>query len=68
MPHERIYEGYTENSIKEFVEIKYKGEKVLAAAMGNNEYMITRVISTLPKVYLNPELQPGTIIRLGDTP
>jgi hypothetical protein len=68
IPYEKIYEGYTENNIKEFVEINYKGEKVLAAAMGNSEYMITRVISTWPKAYLNPELQPGTIIRLGDTP
>jgi len=64
IPAEKVFEGYTENNVKEFVELDYRGEKILAAAMGNGEYMISRIISTSPKVYLDPKLQPGTIIRL----
>ena len=64
VPPEKVFEGYNEKSVKEYVEIEYNGEKLLAAAMGNGEYMISRIISTSPKTYLNPKLQPGTIIRL----
>jgi len=46
----------------ETLEINYKGETVEAIPMGNNRYMITRLISTSPKAYLNPAFQPGNII------
>lgn len=47
------------------VEINYKGEIVQAIPMGNNKYMITRLISTSPKAYLNPIYQPGNVIKLN---
>lgn len=47
----------------ECMEIDYLGEKVLVYCASNNEYIIRRILSTSPQAYLNPRLQPGSIIR-----
>ena len=46
-----------------YIEMDYLGEKIQAMVNGNNEYVITRLLSTSPKSFLNPRLQPGTIIK-----
>lgn len=55
------FNSQVENS--EYVELEYLGEKIVAISMSNNKYKIDRIISTSPKVYLNPNLVPGTIIE-----
>ena len=45
-------------------EIQYMGERVQVSALTNNRYVIQRLLSTNPVSYLNPKLQPGTIIEL----
>lgn len=40
----------------------YLNEKVEVMTLSNNQFVITRLISTSPKSYLNPKLQPGSII------
>lgn len=47
-----------------YVELEYMGEKIQAVPLQNNEYKINRLISTSPRAYLNPALQPGVIIRV----
>lgn len=44
------------------VEMEYLGEKVQVMPAGNNNFIICRIISTSPKAFLNPQLQPGTVI------
>lgn len=63
VPTEIIFNNNAEK-IPASMEVMYKGEKVQVTKTPNNEYAITRILSTSPKSYLNPELQPGTIIRL----
>jgi hypothetical protein len=43
-------------------EIDYLGEKVIVMPIENNQYKISRVISTSPQAFLDPKLQPGSII------
>lgn len=42
--------------------MEYLGEKVEVEQLPDNRYSIRRVLSTSPKAFLNPQLQPGTII------
>lgn len=51
----------SDNSILK--EIDYLGEKVIVMPMENNQYKINRIISTSPQAFLNPKLQPGSIIE-----
>ena len=45
-----------------FIELKYMGERVQVFALSNSKFQISRLLSTSPKAYLNPSLQPGTVI------
>lgn len=45
-----------------FFETRYMGEMVQVQQMEDNSYKIMKLISTCPKSYLNPDLQPGRII------
>jgi len=47
-----------------FVEVDYLGQKVIASQISGNRYVINRLISTQLKAYLDPRLQPGTIINI----
>ncbi len=62
IPVEVVFSEQNNDNYK-FVEIEYEGEKVVASQLSNNTYRINRVISTSPKVYLNPKLMPGEIIE-----
>ncbi|MCX8130637.1 MAG: YlzJ-like family protein [Clostridia bacterium] len=55
--------GYNNSIENSYVEMDYLGEKIQVSPLENNRYMINRLISTSPKAYLNPKLQPGTVIE-----
>jgi len=63
IPEELIFGKYEENFDNQKVELEYMGEKVVVTPLSNNEFVIDRLISTSPKAYLNPKLQPGIIIK-----
>lgn len=65
MPMEIIFQNQEDNRGNTSVTMDYKGVKVEAVMTSNNQYIINRILSTSPKVFLNPELQPGTVIK-GD--
>lgn len=63
IPAEMVFEGFEGDDRQiGFIEMEYRGEKVLTSALGGNRYVISRLISTSPKAYLDPAFQPGTII------
>ncbi|HEX9061611.1 MAG TPA: YlzJ-like family protein [Clostridia bacterium] len=65
IPNEVIFKEPEEKQNEgNLVEALYMGEKVIVAPYENNRYTIRRVISTSPKVYLDPNLQPGTIVNI----
>lgn len=62
VPYSVIYDSDT-GKYSELLEIEYLGEKILVYSLQDNEYIINRILSTSPKAFLKPELQPGTIIK-----
>lgn len=50
----------------EVIQCKYLGQNVEAYKVSNNSAIISRVISTDPYVYLNPQLQPGCKLMLDE--
>jgi len=65
VPIDFVFANFNQNSSGEgkYIEVEYLGEKVQVSPVTNNEYVIVRLISTSPKSYLNPRLQPGSIIK-----
>ncbi|MBM7581466.1 hypothetical protein JOD02_000289 [Caldicoprobacter guelmensis] len=44
--------------------IEWNNVKLEVLPAGEQKYQINRILSTNPFDYLNPKLQPGTLIRL----
>jgi len=63
IPPEVVFSNNQDSYYNSFREIDYMGQKVQVAVLSNNEFVITRLISTFPSAYLNPKLQPGTVIK-----
>ncbi len=63
IPNEIIFQQPDGPSGYDYREIEYMGEKVQVTPLSNNRYVIQRIISTSPKAFLNPALQPGTVIE-----
>lgn len=63
IPNEIIFQQPDGASGYDYREIEYMGEKVQVTPLSNNRYVIQRIISTSPKAFLNPALQPGTVIE-----
>jgi hypothetical protein len=64
VPYNVIF-GFGSEIYSQIFEIEYLGEKVQVYSLKDNEYIINRVVSTSPKAFLKPELQPGTVIKAG---
>lgn len=62
VPGEVVF-GYNGSSATNFLEMEYMGEKVVVSQTGDGKYVICRLISTSPKAYLDPRLQPGVVIE-----
>jgi hypothetical protein len=63
IPNEIIFSNVEKSSDYKYFEMEYLGERVQVIAGIDNKYVINRIISTSPKAYLNPNLQPGVIIE-----
>ncbi len=50
-----------ENSLS-YSEMNIDGVQVQVSCYGSSDYQVQRIISTNPYDYLNPRIQPGTII------
>lgn len=64
VPIELIFQNDGSQSGQRPVQFEYMGQLVEAIPSAGMSYTITRVLSTSPKAYLNPMLQPGKEIRL----
>jgi len=59
------YEGlYYKEESTNYSEVYVDGVLVQAIQINSTDYCVHRVISTNPMDYLNPRLQPGSIIQL----
>ncbi len=62
MPVDIVFKDFDYGREVKYFETEYLGEKVQVAEAGDNQYRITKIISTSPQAFLNPGLQPGCII------
>jgi len=51
------------DSLPPYEEISYSGMKCLVEKTGSTQYRVIRLLTTNPKDYLRPELQPGTMLK-----
>lgn len=58
---ETVSTGFTSSTglVNGIIEMNHIGSKVLAIRNDQNKLIIQRIISTNPRDYLNPKLQPG---------
>lgn len=63
IPIEIIFQEIQDTRRNTTVIMDYMGVKVEAMMTSNNQYVINRILTTSPKDYLNPKLQPGTVIK-----
>lgn len=68
IPAEIVFGNNDGSDLGKFLEIEYQGERVQVLPLTNNRYEVNRIISTSPKAFLNPDLQPGSIIEGGFVP
>lgn len=64
IPVDLVFSESWDRQNQPFLEMNYMGEKVQVTPLENNRYVIQRLISSSPKAYLNPRLQPGSVIDL----
>ena len=62
VPADIVFKNFDYGNEVKYFETEYMGEKVQVAEAGNNQYRITKIISTSPQAFLNPGLQPGCLI------
>ncbi|MZP31145.1 hypothetical protein GTO91_15670 [Heliobacterium undosum] len=58
VPMETIFQGTTPD-VPTMSIVSFKGRTVMAYNRGDGRYELTRLLTTEPKDYLDPELQPG---------
>jgi len=50
----------------QFAEYGFCGGRMVVQPIGHTSFKISRIISTDPQIYLDPRLQPGSIINLAE--
>lgn len=65
MPPEMVFG--TEEYIPDYEEICVEGKSILVEKLSPTQSRVVRLLSTCPDDYLQPELQPGSLLswRLG---
>ncbi|MGE5329641.1 MAG: YlzJ-like family protein [Deltaproteobacteria bacterium] len=66
IPPEVVFKNEEEEYYAKPLKVKYKGEiiEVIPVKKDSSDYMISRVLSSSPKAFLEPGLQPGTRINV----
>jgi hypothetical protein len=64
IPADKVFEDSTRKDVvNRYIEMEYLGEKILAVPSADNGLVVGRLLSTSPKAYLDPRLQPGSAIK-----
>ncbi|HUW65555.1 MAG TPA: YlzJ-like family protein [Spirochaetia bacterium] len=63
MPLELVFEGLDTSPPRTFEQIVCQGTSVLAEKAAHGQYKVIRVLSTDPAVFLDPGLQPDSLVR-----
>jgi len=64
VPHDIVFYSEDDHQTK-LEEINYHGITMLVIHVASNEYIVQRIISTSLDDFLNPEIQPGSRIKVN---
>lgn len=62
IPEEMVLQGLED--VRACQEICHKGRTLMIQPLGFREMQVVQLVSTDPADYLDPELQPGSIIKM----
>ncbi len=65
IPPEVVFKGLFETQEQYYI-AEFRGEKVMVIKRPDNHYEITRLLSTCPSKFLDPEYQPGIPVNEKD--
>ncbi len=54
---------YPQNRSREYAEMEIEGVRIQVSQGLDNDIHIERIISSNPSDYLNPKLQPGSLVK-----
>lgn len=63
-PIEEVLKGFGEESVREVLKVEIGGIPVLVERTSSTSGQILRILSSDPQDFLNPTLQPGTLVHL----
>lgn len=65
IPPEVVFRNTEEEYYPKPLKVKYKGEiiEVIPVRRNSPDYMISRILSSSPKAFLEPALQPGSEVK-----
>ncbi len=67
VPEDMIFHGA--DDLRRPSEISYRGQRFLADALDSpGEFRLVQLLSTNPAAFLQPEFQPGTVVRFPAAP
>lgn len=66
VPAEVVFQGSTYLEEAKLFEADYRGERILVTQMPDKHFEISRILSTRPRSFLDPALQPGNVVDAGE--
>ena len=66
VPAEVVFQGSTYLDEVKYFEADYRGERILVAQMSDKRYEVSRLLSTRTVSFLDPALQPGSVIDVSE--
>ena len=66
IPQEFVFQGFSETNEQQHHLVEFRGEKIMVTKRPDNQFEISRLLSTRPASYLNPLYQPGSLVDERD--
>ncbi len=66
IPQEFVFQGFLETNEQQHHLVEFRGEKIMVTKRPDNQFEISRLLSTRPASYLNPLYQPGSLVDERD--
>lgn len=68
VPPEIVFRNFEEENYPKPIKVKYKGEiiEVIPVKKEKTDYSISRILSSSPRAFLDPSLQPGSEVKISE--
>lgn len=66
IPPELVFQGFNDYERRTHFFAEFRGERVMVTKRPDNQFEITRLLSTRPASFLDPAYQPGNLVDMQD--